>query len=135
MLGLMQNRPLLISGIADYVEQLHSDREIVSRDPDGVVYRTNYGEIVKRAKRLAGALIGFGSQQGDRVATLAWNSYRHLEIYYGVTCSGLVLHTVNPRLFPEHSCSTSCTTLKMRMFASTRCLLSSSAPLPRICRW
>src|SRR5450631_61955 len=101
MLGLMQNRPLLISGIADYVEQLHSDREIVSRDPDGVIHRTSYGEIVKRAKRLAGALIGFGSQQGDRVATLAWNSYRHLEIYYGVTCSGLVLHTVNPRLFPE----------------------------------
>ena len=101
MLGLMQNRPLLISGIADYVEQLHSDREIVSRDPDGIVYRTNYGEIVKRAKRLGNALVGFGLQQGDRVATLAWNGYRHLEIYYGVTCSGLVLHTVNPRLFPE----------------------------------
>jgi acyl-CoA synthetase (AMP-forming)/AMP-acid ligase II len=101
MLGLMQNRPLLISGIVDYVEQLHSSREIVSRDPEGVIHRSNYGEIAARAKRLANSLMSLGLQPGDRVATLAWNSYRHLEIYYGVTCSGLVLHTVNPRLFPE----------------------------------
>jgi fatty-acyl-CoA synthase len=101
MLGLMQNRPLLISGIVDYVERLHPTREIVSRDPDGVITRTNYGEIAKRAKRLAEALKKLGLAEGDRVATLAWNSYRHLEIYYGVTSSGLVLHTVNPRLFLE----------------------------------
>ncbi len=101
MLGLMQNRPLLISGIVDYVEQLHPTREIVSRDPDGVVHRTTYGEIAKRAKKLAHALQGLGLRQGDRVATLAWNGFRHLEIYYGVTSSGLVLHTVNPRLFAE----------------------------------
>jgi acyl-CoA synthetase (AMP-forming)/AMP-acid ligase II len=101
MLGLMQNRPLLISGIVDYVEQFHRRREIVSRDPEGVVHRTNYGEIANRAKRLAHALARLGLQHGDRVATLAWNGFRHLEVYYGVTCSGLVLHTVNPRLFPE----------------------------------
>jgi fatty-acyl-CoA synthase len=101
MLGLMQNRPLLISGILDYVEQLHGEREIISRDPEGATHRTNYGEIAERARRLASALQGLGLQAGDRVATLAWNTYRHLEIYYGVTCSGLVLHTVNPRLFPE----------------------------------
>ena len=76
-------------------------REIVSRDPEGVVHRTNYGEIAARARRLADALRRLGVAPGDRVATLAWNSFRHLEIYYGVTSSGLVLHTVNPRLFPE----------------------------------
>ena len=101
MLGLMQNRPLLISGIVDYVERLHPSREIVSRDPEGVIHRTNYGEIAKRARRLAHALERLGLQHGDRVATLAWNGFRHLELYYGVTCAGLVLHTVNPRLFPE----------------------------------
>ena len=101
MLGLMQNRPLLISEILNYVERLHPEREIVSRDPDGIIHRTNYGEIAARARRLAAALKGLGLQPGDRFATLAWNTYRHFEIYYGVTGSGLVLHTVNPRLFPE----------------------------------
>src|SRR6185437_1129374 len=101
MLGLMQNRPLLISEILNYAEQLHGDREIVSRDPDGIIFRTNYAEIAGRARRLAAALKGLGLQPGDRVATLAWNTHRHLEIYYGVTCCGLVLHTVNPRLFAE----------------------------------
>src|ERR1700760_3654607 len=101
MLGLMQNRPLLISGILDYVEQLHPTREIVSRDPQGEIHRTTYGEVAVRAKRLAQALKKLGLKHGDRVATLAWNGFRHFEIYYGVTCSGLVLHTVNPRLFPE----------------------------------
>ena len=101
MLGLMQNRPLLISAIVEYVEGLHASREIVSRDPQGVVHRTNYGDIARRARRLADALQRLGLRPGDRVATLAWNSYRHLEIYYGVTSSGLVLHTVNPRLFAE----------------------------------
>ena len=101
MLGLMQNRPLLISGILDYVERLHAEREIISRDPDGIIHCTNYGEIAGRARRLAAALRRLGLQPGDRFATLAWNTYRHFEIYYGVTGSGLVLHTVNPRLFPE----------------------------------
>jgi fatty-acyl-CoA synthase len=101
MLGLMQNRPLLISNLVDYVATWHAETEIVSRDPAGVMHRSNYGQVVARAKRVAGALRALGLGQGDRVATLAWNSWRHLELYYGVTCSGCVLHTVNPRLFHE----------------------------------
>src|SRR5580658_3421059 len=101
MLGLMQNRPLLISSLVDYASTWHGGREIVSRDPEGVIHRSNYAEIAARAKRVANALGALGLGSGDRVATLAWNSYRHLEIYYGVTGSGRVLHTVNPRLFPD----------------------------------
>ena len=101
MLGLMQHRPLLISSLIDYAEKSHGDREIVFRDPAGRFHRSNYSAIASRAKRLANALVALGVQQGDRVATLAWNGFRHLELYYGVTGSGSVLHTVNPRLFPE----------------------------------
>lgn len=101
MLGLMQNRPLLISNMVDYVATWHAETEIVSRDPKGVMHRSNYGEVAARAKRVAHALEALGVKPGERVATLAWNSWRHLEIYYGVTCSGRVLHTVNPRLFKE----------------------------------
>ncbi len=101
MLGLMQNRPLLISNVVDYVATWHAETEIVSRDPRGVTHRSNYGQVAARAERIANALAALGVGQGDRVATLAWNSWRHLEIYYGVTCSGRVLHTVNPRLFAE----------------------------------
>jgi acyl-CoA synthetase (AMP-forming)/AMP-acid ligase II len=101
MLGLMQNRPLLISSLVDYASTWHGGREIVSRDPEGAIHRSKYAEIAARAKRVANALGALGLGRGDRVATLAWNGYRHLEIYYGVTGSGLVLHTVNPRLFPD----------------------------------
>ena len=101
MLGLMQSRPLLISGLVDYASTWHGSREIVSRDSEGAVHRSNYAEVAARAKRVANALDALGAGRGDRVATLAWNGYRHLEIYYGVTSSGRVLHTVNPRLFPD----------------------------------
>jgi acyl-CoA synthetase (AMP-forming)/AMP-acid ligase II len=101
MLGLMQQHPLLISSLIDYASIWHGGREIVSRDPDGVVHRSSYAEIAARAKRVANALDGLGVKRGDRIATLAWNGHRHLEIYYGVTSSGRVLHTVNPRLFPD----------------------------------
>jgi len=101
MLGLMQGRPLLISNLVDYAANWHGSREIVSRDPEGQFHRSTYAEIATRAKQLAGALDALGVSSGERVATLAWNSYRHLEVYYGVTCSGRVLHTVNPRLFLE----------------------------------
>ena len=101
MLGLMQQRPLLISCLIDYASTWHGEREIVSRDPEGMIYRSSYAELplapnVWRtpSKRSAPA-------RGDRVATLAWNGHRHLELYYGVTSSGRVLHTVNPRLFPD----------------------------------
>ena len=101
MLGLMQSRPLLISGLVDYASTWHGSREIVSRDSEGPVHRSNYAEVAARAKRVANALAALGAGPGDRVATLAWNSSRHLELYYGVTSSGRVLHTVNPRLFPD----------------------------------
>ncbi len=73
----------------------------MSRDPEGVIHRSTYAEVAARAKRVANALDALGASPGDRVATLAWNGWRHLEIYYGVTSSGRVLHTVNPRLFPD----------------------------------
>ncbi len=101
MLGLMQQRPLLISTLVDYAARWHGGREIVSRDADGAMHRSTYAEVATRAKRLANALDALGLKPGDRVATLAWNTYRHLELYYGVASSGRVLHTVNPRLFPE----------------------------------
>src|ERR1700722_13502709 len=101
MLGLMQQRPLLISTLVDYAATYHGDREIVSRDPEGAFHRTGYAKVAARAKRLANALQALGVGPGERVATLAWNSDRHLEVYYGVTSSGRVLHTVDPRLFPE----------------------------------
>src|SRR5215469_11567881 len=72
MLGLMQNRPLLISNMVDYVATWHAETEIVSRDPDGVMHRSNYGQVALRAKRLANALSALGIAAGDRVATLAW---------------------------------------------------------------
>ena len=101
MLGLMQSRPLLISGLVDYASTWHGSREIVSRDSEGAVHRSNYAEVAARAKRVANALDALGAGRSDRVATLAWNGWRHLEIYYGVTSSGRVLHTVNPRLFAD----------------------------------
>jgi len=101
MFGLMQNRPLLISNLVDYASNWHGGREIVSRDADGAVRCSTYAEVAARAKRVANALDALGAKSGDRIATLAWNGWRHLEIYYGVTSSGRILHTVNPRLFPE----------------------------------
>ena len=101
MLGLMQQRPLLISSLIDYAATWHGDRQIVSRDPEGRFHRSDYSRVAARAKRVANALDALGVGHGDRVATLAWNGHRHLEIYYGITSSGRVLHTINPRLFPE----------------------------------
>jgi fatty-acyl-CoA synthase len=101
MLGLMQQRPLLISSLLDYAERYHAATEIVSRSVEGPIQRSSWGTIAARAKRTANALRRLGVAQGERIATLAWNHNRHLEIYFGVTCSGAVLHTVNPRLFPD----------------------------------
>ncbi len=101
MLGLMQQRPLLVSSLVDYASTWHGGREIVSRDPEGAFHRSTFADVASRAKRVAGALDALGVGAGDRIATLAWNSHRHLELYYGVISSGRVLHTVNPRLFPE----------------------------------
>jgi fatty-acyl-CoA synthase len=101
MLGLMQERPLLISSLIEHAATYHPTTEIVTRQPDGSYDRTNWLGIRNQAKRVAAALAGLGIQHGDRVGTLAWNTRRHLELYFGVSCAGAVLHTVNPRLFPE----------------------------------
>src|SRR3954451_6536840 len=101
MLGLMQQRPLLISSLLDYAERYHAGTEIVSRSVEGPIHRSNWGTIASRAKQVANALRRLGVAQGDRIVTLAWTHNRHLEIYFGVTGSGAVLHTVNPRLFPD----------------------------------
>src|ERR1700724_1458081 len=101
MLGLMQQRPLLISSLLDYAERYHAGTEIVSRSVEGPIHRSNWGAIASRARQVANVLRRLGVARGERTATLAWNHDRHLEIYFGVTCSGAVLHTVNPRLFPD----------------------------------
>ncbi len=101
MQGLMQQRPLLISSLLDYAERYHPGTEIVSRPLEGPLHRSNWGSVAARAKRVANALRRLGVSQSERVATLAWNNHRHLEIYFGVTGSGAILHTVNPRLFPD----------------------------------
>jgi fatty-acyl-CoA synthase len=101
MLGLLQDRPLLISTLIEYAAKYHGDREIVSRTVEGPIHRYTYRDANRRAKQLANALVRLGVKLGDRVATLAWNGYRHFELYFGVSGLGAVLHTVNPRLFPE----------------------------------
>ena len=101
MKGLMMDTQLLISSIAQHAERFHGDREIVSVTADNPRHRYTFREAIGRAKQLANALGRLGVKQGDRVASLAWNDYRHLEIYYGVSGSGYVCHTINPRLFPE----------------------------------
>lgn len=101
MQGLIQDRPLLISSLIEYAGQYHGDVEIVSRSIEGPIHRTNYREVNARSKKLSQALTRLGAEFGDRIGTLAWNGYRHLEIYFGVSGMGSVCHTINPRLFPE----------------------------------
>jgi fatty-acyl-CoA synthase len=101
MLGQMMDTPLLITEILRFAERNFPDSEVVSVTFDDPRHRTTYHEIFRRARKLANALRAAGIRQGDRVATLAWNDHRHLELYYAVSCMGAVLHTINPRLFPE----------------------------------
>ena len=101
MLGLMQSQPLLISGLIEFAERHHGDAEIVSRRVEGDIHRYTYKDSAQRARQVAGALDGLKLAFSDRVATLAWNGYRHFELYYGVSGSGRVLHTINPRLHPD----------------------------------
>ena len=101
MHGLMMDTPLLITEIMRFAERNYATREVVSVTFDNPRHRTTWREIFRRARKLANALQAAGVKQGDCVATLAWNDYRHLELYYAVSCMGAVLHTVNPRLFPE----------------------------------
>lgn len=100
MLGLMQEWPLLCNKIIDHAERQHGGREIVSRSVEGTIVRTTYSEVRERALKVAQRLVREGYQRGDRIATLAWNTARHLEAWYGITGMGGVYHTLNPRLFP-----------------------------------
>jgi fatty-acyl-CoA synthase len=97
----MMQQPLLISTLLDHAERHHGDQEIVSRRVEGDLHRQTYADLAQRARRMANALAVNGIRFGDRVATLAWNGYRHMELYYAVSGSGAVLHTLNPRLHPE----------------------------------
>jgi len=101
MLGLMQHWPLTVDRILDHAKASHPDAEVVTRSVEGPMVRTTYGEIHDRSRRLSNVLLGLGVKPGDRVATLAWNSGRHIEAWYGVMGLGAVCHTLNPRLFPE----------------------------------
>jgi 3-(methylthio)propionyl---CoA ligase len=101
MRGLMMDMPLLVSSLIAHADRSHGDTEIVSRTIEGPIHRYTYSQAHKRCKQLAQALLRLGVKEGERIGTLAWNGFRHLELYYGVAGMGAVVHTVNPRLFPD----------------------------------
>jgi 3-(methylthio)propionyl---CoA ligase len=101
MHGLMMNMPLQISSLIRHAERYHGDTQIVSRLVEGGIHRYTYADAHRRARQLANALASLGVRTHERVGTLAWNGFRHFELYYAVSGTGSVIHTVNPRLFPE----------------------------------
>lgn len=101
MKGLMQDWPLRVSSVLDHAARFHADREVVTRSIEGPIVRTTYGEMAVRARQVAQALRRLGVNEGDVVATLAWNTGRHMEAWYGIMGLGAVCHTLNPRLFAE----------------------------------
>jgi len=101
MKGLMMDTPLLITSLIRFAAEYHGDTEIVSRTLEGPLHRYTYSDAYQRIQKLANALHKFGVRPGDRVATLAWNGYRHFELYYAISSMGAVCHTINPRLFHE----------------------------------
>ena len=101
MLGLMQSQQLSIASLIDFAEKHHADTEIISRRVEGDIHRSDWATVAKRSRQVANALDAWHVDAGARIATLAWNGYRHLELYFGVSGSGRVLHTLNPRLHPE----------------------------------
>jgi fatty-acyl-CoA synthase len=104
MLGQMQDWPLTVDKILDHAAAWHGEREVVTRSLEGPIVRTTWREMRDRAKRLSSALAAIGVKPGDRVATMAWNTARHIEAWYAVMGMGAVCHTLNPRLFPEQLC-------------------------------
>jgi fatty-acyl-CoA synthase len=104
MLGLMQDWPLTVDRILDHAAVWHGGREVVTRSVEGPIVRSTYGQIHARARRLSNALLDLGVKPGDRVATLAWNSGRHIEAWYAIMGIGAVCHTLNPRLFVDQLC-------------------------------
>jgi len=101
MYALMMDRPLTLPSILEYAALYHPDREVVARTVEGPIHRYGYAEALRRSKRMAAALVAMGVRPGDRVATLAWSTHRHFELYFAVTGIGAVLHTINPRLHPD----------------------------------
>ena len=101
MFGLMQDWPLLCNRILDHAATYNAERQVITRSIEGPFHTTNYADLRKRALRVSQRLDKDGIKLGDRVATLAWNSWRHLEAWYGIMGIGAIYHTVNPRLFPE----------------------------------
>jgi acyl-CoA synthetase (AMP-forming)/AMP-acid ligase II len=99
--GLMMQQPLLISSLIVHADRHHGDTEIVSRRVEGDIHRYTYRECHTRARQMANALVSLGVKSGDRIATLAWNGYRHMELYYSISGMGAVMHTINPRLHPD----------------------------------
>jgi fatty-acyl-CoA synthase len=135
MRGLMMDTPLTVTSIMRHAEQNHGTREIVSVTSDEPRHRYDYSAAFARARRLANALRRFGLAPGDRVATLAWNEHRHLELYYGVSCSGFVLHTLNPRVGAEQIAWTAAHSAARCLFADPEFapLLAAIAPqLPEL---
>jgi len=101
MHGMMMERPLLLTDIMRFADRNYPDTEIVSVTLDAPRHRCTWSDVFRRARQLANALTAAGIKPGDRIGSLAWNDYRHLELYYAVSCIGAVMHTINPRLFPE----------------------------------
>ncbi|HEX9106961.1 MAG TPA: AMP-binding protein, partial [Longimicrobiales bacterium] len=99
--GLMQQTPLLISSILRYAATAHGAREVVSREIEEPIWRYDYARLALRAEQAAEALKALGIRSGDRVSSLAWNTHRHLELFFAAPGMGAVLHTANPRLFDE----------------------------------
>jgi len=101
MLGLMQDWPLLLHRIIDHAANFHGERKVISRSIEGPIHTTDYRQVRARALKVSQRLSKDGIKLGDRVATLAWNTWRHLEAWYGIVGIGAIYHTVNPRLFPD----------------------------------
>ncbi len=101
MHGLMMNRPLLISDLIEHAARLYPENEVVSRHIESGIVRHSYLQLARRSRQLAQALTDYGVIAGDRIATLAWNTHRHMEAYYAISGVGAIIHTINPRLFPE----------------------------------
>jgi 3-(methylthio)propionyl---CoA ligase len=101
MLGLMQSQQLLLSSLIEHADRHHGEGDIVSRRVEGDIHRYTYKQVAARSRQVANGLDAMKLPFSARVATLAWNGYRHLELYFGVSGSGRVLHTLNPRLLPD----------------------------------
>ena len=101
MRGLMMDSALTINSLIEHAARFHGETEIVSRTVEGPIHRYTYGDAYRRVHKLANVLKGLGVSEGDRIGTLAWNGYRHFELYFAVSGTGAICHTINPRLFAD----------------------------------